>query len=213
MDLKDDVLFRPMEKKDYPKAAELACGIWNFYRLFPDARTAELSRDAFFRYYLTRQNYGEVAERGGEIVGILLGYCSLFPFPPEHQAFAAEAGELAKILRTLPDGEKFCTAIKRNSACENRLFERAGKTFDAELVLFATSSKARGLGVGTKLLHRFCVFLKNSGAQNLCLYTDSFCNYGYYDHIGYRRLAETEGILGIEPDGKPSRFFLYEHVL
>lgn len=207
------LLFRPLEEKDHPQAAALAAGVWRFDQLIADPQAAALAREAFFRYYLSRQNYTEAALRGGELLGILFGHCAALPLPPEHSAQEKAAENAAERLLSMPEGRRFRTAMERNSACEKRLLASFEGEFDAELVLFVTAPAARGLGIGKELLARFNQFLVQNGARRPFLLTDTLCNYGFYDHLGFRRLAETEGLLGIEPDGKPMHFFLYGYEL
>jgi len=62
--------------------------------------------------------------------------------------------------------------------------------FDGVLTLFAVTEDCRGLGVGKKLLSNLCDYLRNHNTKHIYLYTDSTCNYGFYDSQGFERLAE-----------------------
>lgn len=205
----EPIHYRNVTKQDYPQVSEMLCGIWQFDRYLGDAEVARRAGLAFWYAYLARQNYAEVAECGGKILGVLLGHCASLPFPAEHKGFEKEARRFLREFSRSGEGRRFYKAQTRTAKYERQLLAPYEDGFDAELVLFATAPEARGLGIGKCLLSRFNAFLKNQDARHAFLLTDSFCNFGFYDHLGYERLAEVEGLLGIEPDGKPLHFYLY----
>lgn len=90
----------------------------------------------------------------------------------------------------------------------------AGKSYQAEITLFVVSPEARGMGVGRKLFNHMLGVFRNAGMNEYFLFTDTTCDYGFYDYRGLTRKAErtvrrdsfTQG--GLE-DGALS-FFLYE---
>lgn len=205
----ESILYRTITEQDYPQISEMLCGIWQFDKYLNDENTVRRAGLAFWYSYLARQNYAEAAERDGRILGILLGHCGSLPFPVEHKGFEKEAQRFLREFSRSGEGRKFYKAQTRTAKYEHQLLAPYEGRFDAELVLFATAPEARGMGVGKTLLSRFNAFLKEQEAQHAFLLTDSFCNFGFYDHLGYERLAEVEGLLGIEPDGKPLHFYLY----
>ncbi len=205
----EPIIYRNIEEKDHPQISGMLCGVWRFDRYIADAATAARAGESFFMSYLARQNYAEVAARGGEILGVLLGHLKSMPFPKEHKKWEAEARRRLFFFNHSKEGKRFCEAQKRTAKFEAALLGPHEDRFDAELVLFASAPAARGQGVGKALLSRYNTFLKEHGAKKAFLLTDSFCNFGFYDHLGYERIAQTEGFLGIERDGKPFEFYLY----
>lgn len=205
----EPINYRNVTEQDYPQVSEMLCGIWQFDKYLKDAEIVRRAGLAFWHAYLARQNYAEVAERGGRILGVLLGHCVSLPFPAEHKGFEKEARRFLREFSRSGEGRKFYRAQMRTAKYERQLLAPYEDRFDAELVLFATAPEARGLGIGKGLLSRFNTFLKEREARHAFLLTDSFCNFGFYDHLGYERLAEVEGLLGVEQDGKPLHFYLY----
>lgn len=187
----------------------MLCGIWRFDRYIADAEIAARAGESFFMSYLARQNYAEVAERDGQVLGVLLGHLKSMPFPDGHKKWDAEARRKLFFFNHSKEGKKFYTVQKRTAKYEAVILDPHEDRFDAELVLFASAPAARGQGVGKALLGRFNEFLREHGAKNAFLLTDSFCNFGFYEHLGYERIAQTEGFLGIERDKKPFEFYLY----
>ncbi|MEF9988870.1 MAG: hypothetical protein RR797_07325, partial [Christensenella sp.] len=61
--------YRPIQKNDYPQIIELLSAVWQFDKYINDTRTAKRAGESFWLSYIARQNYAEVAERDGEILG------------------------------------------------------------------------------------------------------------------------------------------------
>ncbi len=84
--------------------------------------------------------------------------------------------------------------ILRNNLAEARvdhqLLRSAKKEFDGELVLFVTDTSVQRHGIGTTLLRQFYQFMEQNNSKNIYLFTDTTCNYGYYQKKGYRQIAE-----------------------
>lgn len=205
----EPITYRNIEEKDHPQISKMLCGIWQFDKFIADRNLAERAGAAFFMSYLARQNFAKIAERNGEIMGVLLGHLKSIPFPKEHKKWKAESARRLFFFEHSKQGKKFHEVQTRTAKYEAQLLDPWEDQFDGELVLFATAPKARGLGVGKTLLSRFNAFLKDHSAKNAFLLTDSSCSLGFYDHLGYERVAETQGVLGIERDKKLTRFYLY----
>lgn len=60
----------------------------------------------------------------------------------------------------------------------------------AELRLLMLDKSARGMSVGSQLLDHAQESMRASGAKSYYLYTDSDCDYSFYDHLGFTREAE-----------------------
>lgn len=58
------------------------------------------------------------------------------------------------------------------------------------LTLFAVDENCRGFGVGKALLSGFLKYLKEQEVRHIYLYTDTTCNYGFYEHQDFKRLEE-----------------------
>ena len=207
----DDVIYRPTTKEDYPQIKRILCDIWHFDRYVKSERALEVLLQMLIHSYLCAQNYTRIALRDGKIVGFLFGRSDKRP---------AGRGELYHSLgvfwnrlrlQFMEDAREGLEIQKRISGLGEKLMAHREGQFDGELVLFATARQVRGKGIGKKLLFEFNNFLRESGAKFIYLMSDSFCNYGFYDHLGYRRIATQKGITGAEQDGRPSEFYLYTY--
>lgn len=62
----EPINYRNVTEQDYPQVSEMLCGIWQFDKYLKDAEIVRRAGLAFWYAYLARQNYAEVAERGGQ---------------------------------------------------------------------------------------------------------------------------------------------------
>jgi len=64
------------------------------------------------------------------------------------------------------------------------------KDFDGVLTLFAVTQECQGYGVGNELLNYLFQYLKHKSTNNIYLFTDTTCNYGFYDSHGFIRQGD-----------------------
>lgn len=64
--------------------------------------------------------------------------------------------------------------------------------YPAEVALFVISPRAQGLGIGSQLYQRFLKSLKERDVQRYYLFTDTSCNYKFYELKGLKRSCTRE---------------------
>ena len=82
--------------------------------------------------------------------------------------------------------------------------------YPAELALFVISPDCRGKGVGKQLYQQFLQYLKKEHLDSFYLYTDTSCNYGFYEHQGMVRRCEKEHIFTVNQKRSKMTFFIYD---
>ena len=77
---------------------------------------------------------------------------------------------------------------------ENKKILIQGKKdgFQGCIQLFIVSKESRGLGVGKTLINHLSNYMKSMNVESIYLYTDSKCNYGFYDSQNFKHLNEKE---------------------
>ena len=206
----ETIKYRTIETGDYPAIGEMINQAFGLYRYVSDEKTLECFKLQYVYSCLSEAAYHCVAEQNGRIVGVIMGNAKSDYKILRH---------LNYILRTLQYGmkmiyygRKFKTGIDDYKKLHEIYHTFSGKhkgEFDGVLTLFAVKENCRGLGVGTELLSRFSEYLKSKGTKRIYLYTDTTCNYGFYEHKGFERLEEQT--LEMTKDGKPFQMdvFLY----
>ena len=181
----NDVIYRDFEKRDIPELATLVAGIWN-----PTLKgeTALMAGKVDLAHFAVRATHWKVAELDGEVVGVAAVRVG-DPVEEDVRFWSNLSDDaFAKLKQLSLEAEK---ALKVYYDFENKAHDQMLKYCDCdttyELTLFAVSSKARGHGVGSELLRQMTDHLKEAGAKNYFLYTDTNCSWQYYENRGMKR--------------------------
>lgn len=86
----------------------------------------------------------------------------------------------------------------------------SNKSYPAELALFAVSSSCRGKGIGKILFQSALEHMDKTGLKEFYLFTDTTCNYGFYEHQGMIRRLEKEHTFNIKGQQRVMNFFIYD---
>lgn len=90
------------------------------------------------------------------------------------------------------------------------MLRESGKNYPAELALFVVSPSCRGQGVGKALFQAALDYTGQQKLDEIYLFTDTSCNYGFYEHQGMRRRCEREHLFHINGKAASMRFFIYD---
>lgn len=198
----ETINYRTVEKKDYPAIGEIINQAFGLYRYVSDEKTLESFKLQYVYSCLSEATYNCVAEKDGEIVGVIMGNAKADYKIYPHLKYLFHTVQNGIKMRYY--GRKFKSGIddyKRLHKIYSGFSKKHNGEFDGVLTLFAVNENCRGLGVGTKLLSRLSEYLKSQNAKRIYLYTDTTCNYGYYEHKGFERLEEQT--LAMTKDRKP----------
>ncbi|WP_097014312.1 GNAT family N-acetyltransferase [Anaerocolumna aminovalerica] len=163
---------------------------------------------------LAESSFSQVAEKDGKIIGVIMGQAknNYKCLSHLHNIISARYHYVAMSFQAV----KYKDNIDDYKKVQNTYYQLiTGKEndFDGSLTLFAVTQECRGLGVGKTLLSYPFEYLKSQNTRNIYLYTDSACNYKFYDNHGFVRLGEEN--LKITRENKPSTLdvFLYEYTM
>ncbi|MGL5722462.1 MAG: GNAT family N-acetyltransferase, partial [Brevinema sp.] len=82
--------------------------------------------------------------------------------------------------------------------------------YQGYIKLFIVSKDSRGLGVGKKLLSYQLDYMNKMNVRSLYLYTDTICNFGFYDANNFQRVNQKEYV---DPFEQKLSVFLYQYDL
>jgi ribosomal protein S18 acetylase RimI-like enzyme len=196
MDASSAVTLRQGQTDDLPEIAEMSRRMWFGDEMAGSHEASNLVGINDTAHLASEATYARVAVLDGAVCGVLmarvkgestLGLVSTADF---EQSYAA----IAKA----PDGPHIEQYLREDRADVERLAHATDEHSDAEILLFIMAPQARGHHVGSLLFDEFLTHLLDSGADSYYLYTDSACNYGYYDHRGMRRVATHLGAPALE---------------
>ncbi|MEG0615866.1 MAG: GNAT family N-acetyltransferase [Oscillospiraceae bacterium] len=204
--MQTSVNFREFRRSDAAFLENIIRKTWN-YDKFCTPKVAKQMARVFLASCLTEQTFTKVALIGEKPVGIIMAKNIVL-----HKKSLPSLFNLAKAILPLTlskDGRQTTNFFKQINFIDNELLSSSGKKFDGEITFFAIGKECQGLGIGKNLFDFAREYLSNSGAKNFFLYTDSSCNFGFYEHQGMARLCEISPNLSLDI-WKNTHFFLYE---
>lgn len=202
------IQFREYQHKDFQLLSNVVRKTWNYDKFLAPKISQKLS-SVFLSSCLTNYTFSRVALDSGKPIGIILvnnKHKHKCPISLKIQKakhiisllLSKKGRETAKIFGTVSDIYK-------------ELFKECNKKYPAELALFAVDPNYQGKGVGKKLFELAITYMKKNRIKEFYLFTDTSCNYGFYEHNGMKRKQEKMHIFNVHGQTAKINFFIYEH--
>lgn len=176
---------------------------WSFDKHFEGLK----KRQTVFRLYLKaclyESDYTDVAVNDkNEVLGYIFGGPTrLNPMQTVKQAslgFNIIKGDLGNI--------RWAYKVMKNYQKDLECLMRNKDYFDGEVKLFFVDERMRGTGLGKKLMNRFIDHCRRRDMKEIVLMTDMGCNFGFYEHYGFKRLKEIHSNLFARPEADVNGF-------
>ena len=87
----------------------------------------------------------------------------------------------------------------------------SGKDYKGELSFFAVSETCRGKGLGRKLSETLVDDMRSQNIPDFYLFTDTSCNYPFYEHLGMIRRCEKKQSVKVNEERGDMTFFLSDY--
>lgn len=206
--MKENIIFRKFKEEDSKKIEDIIIEAWNYNELC-SPKTAHKMAKVFLSSCLTNQTYTQVALLDNQPIGVIMARnAKTHKCPLKYrirQVFNIIALYLCK------EGRNTSRIFSNVSEIDRELLNKSEKEYEEELAFFAISSKAKGKGIGKKMFSDMLEYMNSQNIKNFYLYTDTTCNYGFYEHQGMTRRNEKSQTFMIK--GKPAEmtFFIYDY--
>lgn len=202
------IQLREYQKQDFKTLKEIIRKTWH-YDEFCGPKTASNLAEVFLRSCLTNYTFSQVAVLNGKAAGIIL----VKNIKTHRCALANRLKQYRSIIKLYlsKEGRKVSQIFKDVNGIDKQLLRGSKKIYSAELALFAVSSSCQGKGIGSKLFHSALDYVKQQGLNDFYLFTDTSCNYGFYEHQGMHRRCEKEHIFRINGRSAKMNFFIYDY--
>ncbi|MFW5779930.1 MAG: GNAT family N-acetyltransferase [Bacillota bacterium] len=182
-----DIIYRPLEKKDFSDITQLIDDAWNFDNYIKNKKCKYHCIRAFMLGTILGQNYTQVAEMDNEVVGLIFGKV------PKLKGFVKNFRHIPAALYhgymcyRYKEDRNMIKSFQGLLKVYKELLNKSGEEFGGELEFFIVHSKARGKSIGKTLWQNYKKFCKENGVKKIYVYTDDKCNFGFYDHNGFER--------------------------
>lgn len=203
------ITFRSIKASDYPALERILCDTWK-YEQFCSSACARTMAKLYLASCLVEQTFTQVALRNNEPVGVIMGKNE-----QEHRPSLRYIIRLVStgiLMFTKKEGRKIAKLFGGFEQIDKNLLAECKTNFDGQLAFFVVRDDQRGSGIGKQLYQSFLAYLEKEDLHSFYLYTDTKCNYKFYEHQGLIRLKETTTRLNLNTK-EEIHFFLYANTL
>ena len=202
------IVLREYQRSDRPALIDIIRDTWQ-YNKFASEKTARKLARAYLDSCLTNQTFTQVALVDKIPVGIIMvknrrdhkcllrfrlnlfgSVVSLF--------FSKESRMISKIFSNV---EKIDDQLLKDSPVD----------YQGEVAFFVINAKYRGIGLGKKLFEAAQDYMKGQQISSFFLFTDTTCNYPFYEHRGMTRRGEHTQTFEAKGQSGALTLFIYDY--
>lgn len=206
--MSEQVILREFQKSDRPALENVVREAWK-YDKFCSPKTAAKMAKVYLNSCLTNQTFTRVAEVDGIPVGIIMGK----DIRNHKCPFSLRFSWLRSVIGLLitKEGREISKIFDCVQGIDKELISRCKKDYQGELAFFAISEKCRGKGLGRKLFQTVVDYMRTQNIPEFYLFTDTSCNYPFYEHLGMKRCGEKKQTIHTHSEDGDMTFFIYEY--
>lgn len=203
------ILLRTYRKEDEASLTGIIREAWHYDELCTPETAAKLAK-VFLYSCLANQTYTQVAEVEGKAAGVIMAK----DIRSHRCPFAFRFRQVLSVISLFlsREGRQTARIFQSVSSIDKALSERSRKDYGGEVAFFAVASEYRGMHIGTLLFEQMLSYMKREDIRRFFLYTDTSCNYGFYESHGMRRAAEEKETFNIKGKRAEMTFFLYDYL-
>ena len=206
--MNDAIVFRPYQPSDRQALSAIIRDTWQYDR-FASAKTAARMARLYLNSCLTNQTFTQVAVLNGSPVGIIMAQNR----HAHHRTMRQRLHYLRALLPVLcsQEGRDILQMFTDIHRLDQVLLEDSASDYDGEIVFFAIDNRVRGKGLGRRLFNTALDELRACGMHSFFLFTDTSCNYAFYEHLGLTRRCQCTKTLNVQDSRAIMTFFLYDY--
>lgn len=202
------IKLREYQPSDFKALENIIRETWNYDR-FSSPKVSQKLAKVFLSSCLTNYTFSRVAIIDDKPVGIILGKnCSLYKCSLKNRLKQIKA--IISLYAT-KEGRNVSKIFSSVNDIDKQLLKECHKTYPGELALFAIDSSCRGKGIGKLLFQEVLNYFQQQKLDEFYLFTDTSCNYGFYEHQGMIRRHEKEYTFCINQHNVKMSFFIYDY--
>ena len=205
--MENRVILRELKWSDLNALENVIRKTWDYDKFAPPETAGKLAK-AYLSSCLANQTYTRVAEVNGVTAGVILGKnIEKHRCPLRYRWRQITA--LCQLLIS-KEGREILNFYRDVDGIDDQLLKRCGKDYQGEVSLFALSPEYRGLGIGKKLFDCLLAYMKSQSIEDFYLYTDTSCNFGFYEHQGMKRQQQHKQLVNLRGQNGNLEFYLYD---
>lgn len=203
-----NITLREYRKEDFSALQDIIRKTWH-YDDFSSPKIAQNLARVFFSSCLTNSTYSRVAIDNGKPVGIIL-----VNNKEKHKCpFGLRFQQITAIISLFlsKEGRKVSKVFENVKCIDKELLKGCEIEYPAELSLFVVDSSCRGKGIGKQLFQLALDYMKEQKLDTFYLFTDTSCNYRFYELQGMIRKGEKNLTFNMKGQSAKMNFFIYDY--
>lgn len=205
--MQEKFFLRDFCDEDYKFLKQIVIDTW-FNEDFDKQEIVNEFAEVYLSSYFTNRTFAKVAIVDNTPVGIIMG--KNLKIHKYSLKFYLKKFYFTFLLYKNKKGREALRVFNDINKIDMELLKKSKHHYTGEAILFIVNSKYRGYGIGRKLFESLLNYMKNEKVDKFYLFTDTYCNYHFYEQYGMKCCCEK----GYSFNGKNEReditFFLYE---
>ena len=186
----NQVIIRDVEEKDFAEIKEIINKTWEFEEIFESEEGLETALGIYFNQVLYGNSFGKAAILNDKVVGVIFAFAN--GEVPKYRMMTDDSTEYILTLINLQENERkaIYEYMGKLDSTYDELLEGKTDFYDGTLDFLIVSEEVRGLKIGKRFWNEVESYFKERNAKSIYVFTDTMCNFGFYDHIGFSRQNE-----------------------
>jgi len=204
------VEIRDVKPQDIPAIKAVIAEAWDWISLIEDVETLNSTISIYFNQVLYGGTFGRVAVLNDKVIGVIFG--SMDGKLPEYRMLMEDGTAHAVVLLGAPetDRKNIYEYLSKVRAVYEELVSGFIGNYDGTLDFLVLTQEAQGLGIGKSLWMALKSYFEENNAASIYLYTDTECNFGFYEHCGFAKRAEQDITFALDGEDFQTSIFLYD---
>lgn len=206
--MNEQIILREYQETDRPTLENIIQETWKYDRFCFPKIAAKMAK-VYLNSCLTNQTFTRVAVIDTMPVGIIMGKNI-----QKHKCSLKLKIEWLKSIISIylsKEGRKILKMFGGVQGIDKELLATAGREYGGELAFFVISEQCRGKGLGRKLFQSVLEYMESENISEFYLFTDTSCNYPFYEHLGLTRRCEKKEAIKVNNEKEDMTFFIYDN--
>lgn len=204
------VIYRNILYSDYEIIKQLIGDAFGFTEFIKDKELLDIALSGYLQDCILDSSFSKVAQIDDKVIGFILGNAK------KDKNRISNCGNPLNfnnneidLMISNEENKNLLKEFSKFTDTYKELIKKKENTFQGCVQLFVVSEKSRGLGVGKNLIKHLFDYMKSMDVKSLYLFTDTRCNYGFYDSQNFNRIDEKE--VYFDSIGSSLNIFLYSY--
>ena len=201
--------FRDVGAGDIGDVKRLIYLTWEWPKMIKGQSTIDATLGVYVNQVLNASTFARVAVVDGEVVGVI--FCGAAGESPVYRMLQDSGAEHALALLNAPEDDRvdICHALSMLTKAYDTHLE--GREYDGTITFLAICPEAQGMNLGRQLWNLAEEYFKTHNTKSIYLFTDTSCNYGFYEHLGFSRRHEQDLKFHLNGENLDITSYLYDY--